>query len=246
MQKQSMKHSINKPVIEAHNVTVSLGRKPVVNNVSFSLKQGEIASIVGPNGAGKTTLVRAILGLIPYTGSIRLFGTQPKKMISKVGYVPQKFSFDTSFPLTVHEFLSLTLHKNDHKRIIDSLEEMEVKDSMYKMLGDLSGGQLQRVLIARALLHNPKILFLDEPTSGVDMEGARTFYEIIEHLNKSHDVTIVLISHEINMVYKFATYVICLNKDLYCKGVPKETITQEILRKLYGKNVQLRPHHHNH
>lgn len=246
MPKQSMKHSTNKPVIEAHNVTISLGRKPVVNNVSFKLNQGEIASIVGPNGAGKTTLVRAILGLIPYTGTIRLFGKQPKKMIKHVGYVPQKFSFDPSFPLNVHEFLSLTLHKNDHERIVNALEEMEVKNTMYKMLGDLSGGQLQRVLIARALLHNPRILFLDEPTAGVDMEGARTFYEIIEHLNSSHDVTIVLISHEINMVYKFATYVLCLNKDLYCKGVPKETITQEMLQKLYGKNVQLKAHHHNH
>ena len=107
-----------------------------------------------------------------------------------------------------------------------------------------SGGQLQRLLIAKALLKEPKLLLLDEATSGVDMAAEMTFFELIEHLNKTHNVTIMLISHEVQMVYKFATQILCLNKDLVCNGRPKEAITQEVLERLYGKNIEFQAHEH--
>jgi len=241
-----MKHSKNNTVLSAKNVTVSFNGQIILNNISFSLQEGEIATILGPNGAGKTTLIKAILGLIPYTGEIHLFGEKVSKVISKIGYVAQKFVFDKTFPLTVCEFLELTMNKKNKDHIKKVLKEVEIANCQNKMIGELSGGQLQRVLIARALLHKPKILFLDEPTTGVDIEGLRTFYEIIEDLNKTQNVTIVMISHEISMVYTFATQVLCLNKDLYCKGIPKEVITNKILKKLYGENFELRQHSHNH
>lgn len=242
-----MKHSKNNKIaLKAQNVSVILGGHIVLNKINFTLREGDIATIVGPNGAGKTTLLKAVLGLVPYTGKISIFDEKIKNAISKIGYVPQRFSFDKTFPLTVEEFLSLTIKRKNADTILKSLKEVEMLSCKNKMIGELSGGELQRILIARALLHNPKILFLDEPTTGVDIEGLKTFYEIIEHLNKSKNVTVVIISHEINIVHKFSSYVLCLNKDLYCKGAPKEVITDEILRKLYGKNFELRPHSHKH
>jgi zinc transport system ATP-binding protein len=117
---------------------------------------------------------------------------------------------------------------------------------MDKKIGELSGGQLQRLLIAKALLKQPRLLMLDEATSGVDMAAEMTFYELVSHLNKTHGVTIMLISHEVNMVYSFATQILCLNKDLVCNGRPKEAITQQVLERLYGKDIRFQPHEHGH
>lgn len=247
MRTQYMEHSKNNNIsLKAQNVSVVLNGHLILNKINFNLREGDIATIVGPNGAGKTTLLKAILGLVPYTGKISIFGEKIKKSISKIGYVPQRFSFDKTFPLTVEEFLSLTIKRKNAEAITKSLKEVEMLDYKNEMIGELSGGQLQRILIARALLHNPKILLLDEPTTGVDIEGMRTFYEIIEHVNKTKNVTIAIISHEINIVHKFSNYVLCLNKDLYCKGAPKEVITDEVLKRLYGENFELRHHSHNH
>ncbi len=237
---------MNNSAIEVENLKVTFNGQPVLNNLNFALKKGEIAVIIGPNGAGKTTLIKAILGLVPYSGKIRVLGEKISKVTHRVGYVPQKFSFDKTFPLTVCEFLKLTVSRKDPEKVSAVLDEVDVKNCKDKMLGELSGGQLQRVLIARALLNDPEILFLDEATTGVDIEGARTFYEILEHLNKTHNVTIVIISHEVSMVHTFATEVLCLNKDLYCKGIPKSVITDEMLKKLYGENFEMRQHQHNH
>lgn len=236
---------MNKTVLEVKDMSVNLNGQVVLSNINFRMNRGEIAAVLGPNGAGKTTLIKAILGLIPYTGHIEVLGKPIKDVTKEVGYVPQNFSFDKTFPLTVCEFLHLTLKKRDRKKCTDVLREVEITDCHKKMIGELSGGQLQRVLIARALIHDPKILFLDEPTTGVDIEGLRTFYEIIEHLNKEHHVSIMMISHEINMVYTFATDVICLNKDLFCKGVPKDVITEKVLKQLYGDKFALKQHSHS-
>lgn len=237
---------MNKSAIEVENLKVTFNGQTVLNGINFQMKKGEIAAIIGPNGAGKTTLIKAILGLIPYSGKIRVLGEKISKVTRRVGYVPQKFSFDKTFPLTVCEFLKLTVAKKEPGKIGSVLEEVDIKNCKDKLLGELSGGQLQRVLIARAILNDPEILFLDEATTGVDIEGSRTFYEILEHLNKTHNVTIVIISHEVNMVHTFATEVLCLNKDLYCKGIPKSVITDEMLKNLYGENFEMRQHTHNH
>lgn len=245
-----MKHSDNHKsttphAIEVSNLSVSLGGQKILSDMSFEIKKGELVAIIGPNGAGKTTLLRAMLELVPHKGKIKILDGTLEENLTRIAYVPQKFNFDHTFPLTVNEFLHLYLKEKNNKEAIEwSLKEVELTSHKDKKIGNLSGGQMQRLLIARALLGEPKILFLDEPTSGVDLQGEKSFFEIIKHLNEDHGVTIVVVSHEINMVYKFATQIICLNRDLICFGEPKLAITNEVLSKLYGDDVSFRPHQH--
>ncbi len=243
---KQLKQPFNKNfILEVKDLNVFYGSYQAVKKVSFGLKPGEILAIIGPNGSGKSTLIKAILGLIEYQGHVWILGRKTDKVLDQIGYVPQKFSVEKDFPLTVKEFLELS-QKNtkDDERRVQALKEVEMTDFESSLIGELSGGQLQRVLIARALLNDPKIIFLDEATSGIDVEGEKNFYEIINHLNKVHGLTIVLISHELNMVYKFATQVVCLNRDLICFGVTKEAITDEVMKKLYGENMEIRQHKH--
>jgi len=244
MPKLSKKPLVPKPLLAVKNLSVSYDNLQVVRDVNFEIFSGDILAIIGPNGSGKTTLIKAILGLIPYQGTTKIFGQPISKVLDKIGYVPQRFNFDKTFPLTVNEFLKLSLRKKNPNRLLYGLKEVEMTEYGDQMIGKLSGGQLQRILIARALLNEPKIVFLDEPTAGVDIEGEKSFFEIIKHLNKKHGMTIILISHEINIVYKFATKIICLNRDLVCFGQPKDVFTKKILKKLYGQEMEFRHHHH--
>jgi len=233
----------NDRILEIENLTVRYNDHIILNSLNYYVKFGEIVAIIGPNGSGKTTMLKAILGLIPYQGNVKILGGPPKLALGRIGYVPQKFDFDKTFPLMVKEFLGFVKVSNEKWRE-EVLREVGVNMFMEKRIGELSGGQLQRMLIAKALLKEPKLLLLDEATSGVDIAAEMTFFELIEHLNKTHSLTIMLISHEVNMVYNFATQILCLNKDLVCNGTPKEAITQEVLEKLYGKNIAFRPHEH--
>ncbi|MBU1038726.1 metal ABC transporter ATP-binding protein [Patescibacteria group bacterium] len=230
--------------INISNLTVILGNQKILDNISFTVTAGAVVAIIGPNGSGKTTLLKAFLGLVPYTGEIKLFGQSPRDFLGQVGYVPQRFSFDRTFPLTVEEFLKFSSPTGKPSRLKHALKEVEMLKYGGKMLGVLSGGQLQRVLIARALLNDPKILFLDEPTAGVDVEGEKDFYQLLAHQNKEHGVTIVMVSHELSMVYAQASQVVCLDKHLICSGVPKQAITPEVLKKLYGGEINLAKHNH--
>jgi zinc transport system ATP-binding protein len=231
--------------LEIKNLSVSLGGINVLQNINFSLEKGEIAALVGPNGAGKSTLIKAILGLVPYKGEIKILDKASKrKSLHSLGYVPQYFSFDLEFPLTVNEFLSFNPKLKDKREIDKALKEVEMSEYRDKKLAKLSGGQKQRVLIAQAILSDPEILFLDEPTTGIDASGEKGFYEIIEHLNKVHGTTIIMSSHELSMVYKYADKVICLNQKMYCSGDPSKAITKDVLDKLYGKDTELKPHSH--
>ena len=230
-------------ILEIKNLTVKYDGHVILNELNFWVNSGEIVAIIGPNGSGKTTLLKAILGLIPHQGEVKIFGGPPKLALSEIGYVPQRLEFDRTFPLTVEEFLNFMKVKNRAWRD-EVLHEAGVDAFTGKRIGELSGGQLQRLLIAKALLKEPKLLMLDEATSGVDVAAEMTFLELIEHLNKIHKVTIMLISHEVQMVYKFATQILCLNKDLVCDGTPKEAITKEVLERLYGKNIEFQSHEH--
>jgi zinc transport system ATP-binding protein len=230
-------------ILEIKNLTVKYGDHVILNALNFYVNSGEIVAIIGPNGSGKTTLLKAILGLIPHQGEVKILGGPPKRALGDIGYVPQRLDFDRTFPLTVTEFLDFTKVKTPGWRE-EALRETGVDAFTDKRIGELSGGQLQRLLIAQALLKEPKLLMLDEPTSGVDIAAEMTFFDLIEHLNDIHDLTIMLISHEVQMVYKFATQILCLNKDLICSGKPSEAITQEVLEKLYGKNIEFQPHEH--
>jgi ABC-type Mn2+/Zn2+ transport system ATPase subunit len=234
--------------LSVENLCVKINNRHLIENVTFSVEEGSIVAIIGPNGAGKTTLIKAILGLIPYkTGSVKLFGHPFKHNDShvKVGYVPQHLAFDRSFPLTVSELLSFTVpplywfsfykKKEKRKHIASLLETVGVHELIDRNIGSLSGGELQRVMIAKAIVNDPKILFLDEPASGVDIEGQERFHDLIRRLNKERRLTVILISHDLHVVYRFADNVLCLNRRLICSGEPSKTLTDEVIKSVYGE-----------
>ncbi len=234
--------------LSVENLCVKAGNSHLIENVSFRIEEGKIAAIIGPNGAGKTTLIKAVLGLIPYeTGSVLLFGHPFKHNNShiRVGYVPQRLEFDRTFPLTVSELLRFTsppfysfpFHKKRREReyVCRQLEIVGAHDLKNRNIGSLSGGELQRVMVAKAIVNDPQILFLDEPASGVDIEGQERFYDLIRRLNKEKGLTVILISHDLNIVYRFADNVLCLNRRLVCSGRPAEALTDEVMKSVYGE-----------
>lgn len=240
----------NDVVLEVEKLSVSFNENKVLENISFSLKMGEVLAIVGPNGAGKSVLFRALLGLIPHTGSISWTAD------IKIGYVPQKLGLEREMPLTVREFLSLKSSKNGQD-ILPVLESVGINIGpknehhlehhiLNRRLGFLSGGELQRILIAWALLGNPDVLLFDEPTAGIDIGGEGTIYNLLHKLQTSSKLTILLISHDLNIVYKYADTVICLNKSLVCFGEPHEVLDPKGLSDLYGGESKFYQHIHDH
>jgi len=232
------------PLLEVKGLSVRFAGIPALENVSFTIEKEAIIAVIGPNGSGKTTLLKAILGLVPYEGEIRLFARPVRQVLPQVGYVPQRFAFDPSFPLTVEEFINLTCRTPEKLPVHGALDEVGMGEFKGKLIGELSGGQLQRVLLAHALLHRPRILFLDEATSGIDIEGQGDFYSTIQRLNREHGVTVLMVSHEISMVYKFTDRIICLNRDLVSHGETRSALTAEVLRSLYGENADFKAHGH--
>ncbi len=233
--------------LSVENLCVKANNIHLIENITFSIEEGSIVAIIGPNGAGKTTLVKAILGLIPSIGTVSVFGIPftGKNFHIKIGYVPQRLEFDRTFPLTVSELLSFTIppmlsfpfiKRMRKKAYIDNLLEIVgALDLAERIIGSLSGGELQRVMIAKAIVNEPKILFLDEPASGVDIEGQERFHDLIMRLNKERGLTVILISHDLNIVYRFADNVLCMNRRLICSGRPKETLTDEVIKSVYGE-----------
>ncbi len=232
-------------ILDVKDLTVRKGNHKILDRISFEVNAGDTLAVIGPNGAGKTTLFRALLDLIPYDGQIKW------KQGIKVGYVPQKLYVDNDVPLTAKEFFQMK-EKGLHKirEVLHSVGifgedrgESAQSHILNNRLGDLSGGELQRVLIAWALLGQPDVLLFDEPTAGVDFVGEETVYSLLERLKKEHHLTIMLISHEIDIIRGFSTKVLCLNKERICFGSPREAINQETIDKLFGEEVHL--YHHN-
>jgi len=203
-------------VIELADVSFSYEQKPVLQDVSFGVQERDFVGLIGSNGAGKTTLLRMIVGLIkPDSGSIRLFG-QPVKEFkdwSRVGYVPQKNSFNPLFPATVREVVLSGLYsgnrlfrkvsKADQIKCDEALHAMNIDDLAAKRIGQLSGGQQQRAFLARALINNPALLILDEPTVGIDSETQQGFFHLIKHMHQHHNITFLMVSHDMEMIRSY-------------------------------------------
>lgn len=246
--------------IEVNNITKKFGTFTALENVSFKIEKGQIVALVGPNGSGKSTLAKILVGLdMQSSGTIKFRDDQSgeeKKLT--VGYVPQHFDLDRTLPMTVFEFLHLSLpnyssKKKETQTILTVLERVGVGDILSKQLGSLSGGQLQRVIIARVLLRPHDVLILDEPSAGIDVGGEEELYAILQKLNKEDATTMIIISHELDFVFRFADQVICVNQRLLCTGVPHKVLTEDILSELYGSHVghyhhncEQGPHHHHH
>lgn len=246
MPTHSQKPSTTPTAVRAEHVTVRFGAHAVVSDLSFTIDEGSFAAIIGPNGSGKSTLMRALLGLIPHEGTVQLLGGTSRRAYGRIGYVPQAFHADQNIPMTVGEFLGLVRPPHmPRSSIKEALGEVGLNPTLLQgaSLHTLSGGQRQRVLIARAILCKPDILFLDEPSAGVDIQGEETLYEILHHIQSEHGTTIVMISHEIDLVIKHVTQVLCLNNCLVCSGTPKETLTTATINKTFGTHYTHHPHH---
>lgn len=245
-----------KKVIEVKNLRVNLGGQPILKGVTFDVLHGQLVAIIGPNGSGKTTLLRTLLGLQSYhEGEIAIFGgASVREALPRIGYVPQRFQPDRSFVLSVREFLCLRAgptrhwfwkrHRTVDQFLLSVAGEMKIEELLSRPVASLSGGQLQRVLIAFSLLHRPELLLLDEPTAGVDPSGEQTFYELIAEIQKRHHLTVVLVSHDLSMVYRHASQVFALNGVICCQGTPEEVMNAESLKQAYG--IHVTPYHHHH
>jgi len=244
-----MSDSAAKPLLRVSDVCVIYPghTTPTIEHISFELHPNTITMLIGPNGSGKSTLLRAIIGALEYTGTITLFepdnpATTNARLRNRVGigYVPQRLDFDVSLPVTVHDFLSLALitcrhdKKAKERYIIESLAHVNAESLHHALLGSLSGGQRQRVVLARALIHHPRILILDEPETGVDISGEQQFYGLLKKLVTKHDITAFIASHELEIVHEYADQVLCINKTLVCSGKPKTALTTETFQHLYG------------
>lgn len=224
-------------LLEVKNLSVEFKKgKKILDHVSFEVKKGEMISLIGLNGTGKSTLLKAIVGLVkPTSGTV-------VKHTDKIFYIPQKSDLDTSFPLTVKEFSELFGSKN----YADYLLQTGMQKFLKSRVGDLSGGEYQRVLIALALSQQPDLLLLDEPTSGVDIAGEESFYQLVHDIRQQYGLSIILVSHNIHLVVKNADKVLCLAGHLCCTGSPKEMQDNKEFQMIFGKYLQPYIHHHDH
>lgn len=241
------------PYIELDNVSFAYDKNvPVLENVSFVVRKGDYLGIIGPNGGGKTTLIKIILGLLhPTDGTIKLFGKERHHFIQKyrIGYVPQRVTqTDKDFPATVFEVVRTgriarlgffdRFTKKDLEVVERAMEMSGIAKYRDTLIGNLSGGERQRVFIARALAGDPEVIILDEPTVGVDIGAQKTFYEFLASLNRDHNLTIIFISHDVDVVSQEAKMVLCLNHNLVCHVLPQDLLSEHILKRLYDGNIQ--------
>ena len=231
-------------LISTHNLKLVLGGQTVLDSVSIAIARGEIVTIVGPNGSGKSSLLRALIGALkPADGSI----TRAEGL--RIGYVPQKLQIDATLPLTVQGFLNLP-RRQDRAVVTQALNQAGVPDLAKRQMGDLSGGQFQRVLLARALLNTPDILILDEATQGLDQPGAAAFYHQIEDVRRDMCCAVVMVSHDLHVVMAASDRVLCLNGHVCCEGTPEIVADAPEYRALFGTGTQgalaLYRHEHTH
>lgn len=237
-------------IIDIKNLTVRYPTITAIENVSFSVEEGDFLGIIGPNGAGKSTLFSTMLGLTKkYEGVIKFFGNDIRKSssyLNKIGYVPQKPAFEQNFPATVNDVVRMGLRNHGDESFVDSvLQQLWIHEQGKRRIGELSGGQQQRVFIAKALVNKPKILILDEPVTGIDQQSIDLFYSILRQLNEEQKITIVWSSHDLDAVKKLANKIACLNRTLFFHGDSKEFFEDDTLLQQYSEaSMQQHMHHH--
>ncbi len=256
-------HSVKvlKTIIQVKDVSFAYGPTHVLHHITLDIHEGDYLGMVGPNGSGKTTLLKIMLGLMPPSeGSVKLFGQDLAdfREWEKIGYVSQKaVQIDVNFPATVREVVLMgryarrgILHavtKEDERIARKALEQVGMWGFKDRLIGDLSGGQQQRVFIARALAGEPEVLFLDEPTTGVDARTEAEFYGLLRALNRGLGLTLVLVSHDIEMVTKEAMHIACIDRHLVCHSTPEEFLKESRSESLFGQDVKLLGRHrHQH
>lgn len=245
--------------IELKNVTFSYGTSPVLEQINLQIDKGDFLGIVGPNAGGKSTLLKLVLGLLkPQLGDIQVLGKSPVAARQKIGYVPQYPSFARDFPISVEQAVLLgrigvgkrhnrlaTLWPGGHAKVDrqaarKALIEVEADDLAKRQIGSLSGGQLQRMLLARALVGNPQILILDEPTANIDQRMESEIFDLLKQLNER--LTILVVSHDVAFISSYVRRVACVNRTLVCHHT--DAIDGEIIQELYGENVRMVAHRH--
>jgi zinc transport system ATP-binding protein len=232
-----------KPVIDASGISLQLGGQVILQNISLQLSAGRIVSLIGPNGAGKTTLVRIVLGLIqPDSGRIE------RQADLVVSYLPQKLLIKPTMPITVKRFMELSTARPD-KSIDAALREAGVEKLANAALQSISGGELQRVVLARCLLRNPQLLVLDEPDQGMDPAGQQVLYELITEIRDRYECAILMVSHDLHLVMAATDEVICLNQHVCCTGHPEAISEHPEFLQLFGKparGLAVYTHRHDH
>ncbi|MGJ8454443.1 metal ABC transporter ATP-binding protein [Pseudothermotoga sp. U03pept] len=224
--------------IAVKDLSVRFNDVEILKNVSFEIKKGTFTGLIGPNGAGKSTLVKAILGFVEHTGTVLLNG--------RVGYVPQLSSFSREFPMTVYDFVKLPVRSqpNWKEKANEVLKEVGLGGFGPKLIGTLSGGEFQRVSLARALILEPEILILDEPESGVDEMGKAKFYTLLNDLKDRKQITVFMVSHDIGLIFEKCDNIMCLNKTLHCHG-PRQNVNLEEVKRMFGQfDIWIRGLHH--
>ncbi|WP_192456695.1 zinc ABC transporter ATP-binding protein ZnuC [Musicola keenii] len=231
-------------LVSLDNIGVQFGNRPILTDITFRLQAGRILTLLGPNGAGKSTLVRVVLGLLPPTS-----GRLERAPHLRIGYVPQKLHLDVTLPLTVNRFMRLRPGVK-HDDIMPALKRVQAGHLLEQPMQKLSGGETQRVLLARAILNQPQLLVLDEPTQGVDVNGQLALYELINQLRQEYQCGVLMVSHDLHLVMAKTDEVLCLNQHVCCSGAPEVVSLHPEFLAMFGhrgaEQLAIYRHHHNH
>lgn len=233
--------------VEISHLSIKFNEQLILNDINFSIEEKDFMAIIGPNGGGKTTLLKVILGILtPDEGKVKVFGKEPKKAKDLMGYLPQRLDFDHDFPINVFETVLMGRYhgllkkysNQDHKAVIQALKDVEMDELKDRQISKLSGGQMQRVFIARAIVRDPKLLIMDEPMASIDPEMQHSFYELMSRLKNK--MAIVLVSHDVGAVSTHVDKIACLNQKLYYHGPVEDSANG--LEEVYHCSIELISH----